>query len=117
MVRFALDAVTSFSTVPLRLASHLGFICSLLALGLFGWVAINYLIGNTIAGWTSLASIVLLIGGVQLLVLGIFGEYLGRMYMEMKQRPLYIIDHVYSQDIMDNTVHKYQESIRNSVNG
>lgn len=117
MVRFAVDAVTSFSTVPLRLASHLGLICSFLALGLFGWVAINYLIGNTIAGWTSLASIVLLIGGVQLLVLGIFGEYLGRMYMETKQRPLYIIDQVYQRDMAKNPVHEYHDNIRKSVNG
>ncbi|MEH6758538.1 MAG: glycosyltransferase family 2 protein [Parasphingorhabdus sp.] len=117
MVGFALDAVTSFSTIPLRLASHLGFVCSFAALGLFAWVAINYLIGNTIAGWTSLASIVLLIGGVQLLVLGIFGEYLGRMYMETKQRPLYIIDQVYRRDVAENTVHQYQKNIRKSVNG
>lgn len=116
MIRFAVDAVTSFSTVPLRIASHLGFLCSVIALGMFGWVAVNFLLGYTVPGWASLASIILLMGGVQLLVLGIFGEYLGRMYMETKQRPLYIIDQVYRQETVENPVHQYLEDIRKSVN-
>lgn len=117
MIRFAVDAVTSFSTVPLRVASHLGLLCSLFALAMFCWVAINFLLGYTIPGWASLASIILLMGGVQLLVLGIFGEYLGRMYMETKQRPLYIIDQIYRTEVGQNPVHQYQEDIRKSVNG
>jgi glycosyltransferase involved in cell wall biosynthesis len=116
MMRFALDAVTSFSTVPLRIASHLGFVCSVIALAMFGWVAANFLLGYTVPGWASLASIILLMGGVQLLVLGIFGEYLGRMYMETKQRPLYIIEQVYRQEADQNPVHQYLEDIRKSVN-
>ncbi|MFT5330257.1 MAG: glycosyltransferase involved in cell wall biosynthesis [Parasphingorhabdus sp.] len=116
MLRFAVDAVTSFSTVPLRLASHLGLLCSLIALTMFGWVAVNFLLGHTVPGWASLASIILLMGGVQLLVLGIFGEYLGRMYMETKQRPLYIIDQVYRQEVCENPVHQYLEDIRKLVN-
>jgi glycosyltransferase involved in cell wall biosynthesis len=116
MIRFAVDAVTSFSTVPLRIASHLGLLCSVIALAMFGWVAVNFLLGYTVPGWASLASIILLMGGVQLLVLGIFGEYLGRMYMEMKQRPLYIIDEVYRPQVGENPVHQYLEDIRKSVN-
>jgi len=83
---------------------------------MFGWVAANFLLGYTIPGWASLASIILLMGGVQLLVLGIFGEYLGRMYMETKQRPLYIIEQVCRQRVEENPVHQYLEDIRKSVN-
>ena len=116
MMRFAVDAVTSFSTVPLRIASHLGLACSVIALAIFGWVAVNFLLGYTVPGWASLASIILLMGGVQLLVLGIFGEYLGRMYMETKQRPLYIIEQICRREAGKNAVHQYLEDIRKSVN-
>lgn len=116
MIRFAVDAVTSFSTIPLRLASLLGLFCSLVAMVIFGWVAVNFMLGNTVPGWSSLASIVLLIGGVQLLVLGIFGEYLGRLYMESKHRPLYIIEQIYSSRQNRNPVHQYLDNIRKSIN-
>jgi polyisoprenyl-phosphate glycosyltransferase len=94
MIALALDAITSFSVVPLRIASHLGFF-----MGLMGIVALIYTIGawmagHTVPGWTSLAVLSLIIGSGQFLVLGIFGEYLGRMYMETKQRPLYIVNEV-----------------------
>lgn len=94
MVSLALDAITSFSVVPLRFASHLGFF-----MGLMGIVALFYTLGSWISGhavpgWTSLAVLTLIIGSGQFLVLGIFGEYLGRMYMETKRRPLYIINEI-----------------------
>jgi polyisoprenyl-phosphate glycosyltransferase len=94
MVHLAVDAMTSFSVIPLRFASHLG-----MAFGVIGFLALchvlfSWFIGNVLPGWTSLAAIVLILGSVQLLVLGIFGEYLGRMYMEAKRRPLYIVDEV-----------------------
>jgi dolichol-phosphate mannosyltransferase len=96
MLGFAVDAISSFSIVPLRLASYLG-----LTFGLLGFLALAYTIfswatNRAIPGWTSLACIVLILGSVQLMVLGIFGEYLGRMYMETKRRPLYIVDEVIS---------------------
>lgn len=94
MLSLATDAVTSFSIVPLRLASHLGLAFALGGLLMLGFVISSYLSGGNVAGWTSLAALILILGSVQLLVLGIFGEYIGRMYMEGKQRPLYIIDQV-----------------------
>ena len=98
MIRFAVDAVTSFSILPLRIASYTGLAASILSLlailyTLFAWVG-----GHTVAGWTSLLSAIFLIGGVQLFVLGIIGEYLGRLYLETKQRPLFIIDEVYRSE-------------------
>ncbi len=97
MIALAVDAVTSFSTVPLRFASHLGMmfgVGGMVALVWIGWV---WLQGGTVQGWTSLAALILIMGSVQLMVIGVFGEYLGRMYMESKQRPLFIIADVYRQ--------------------
>lgn len=99
MVMFAIDAISSFSIVPLRFASHLGF-----GLGLFGFLMLGYTLfawatGSVLPGWTSLAALILIIGSVQLLVLGIFGEYLGRMYMEAKRRPLYIVNEIMASSV------------------
>lgn len=94
MIAFAFDGITGFSTLPLRFASHLGLIFGLCGLAALGWVAIAYFFTGTVAGWTSLAALILIIGSVQMMMLGMFGEYLGRMYMESKQRPLYIIREV-----------------------
>lgn len=94
MVALAIDAVTSFSTVPLRFASHLGMLFGLAGLvSLIGIVWV-WLQGGTVQGWASLAALTLIMGSVQLLVLGVFGEYLGRMYMEAKRRPLFIVSEV-----------------------
>jgi polyisoprenyl-phosphate glycosyltransferase len=94
MFVLALDAVTGFSVVPLRAASHLGFVFGVLGLAVLAYTLVSWAAGNVLPGWTSLAAIILILGSVQLLVLGIFGEYLGRMYMETKQWPLYILDEV-----------------------
>ncbi|MDE2582197.1 MAG: glycosyltransferase family 2 protein [Rhodospirillales bacterium] len=92
MIRFAIDAITGFSVAPLRLASFLGAAAAALSLLLMCYTLGSWLLGETIAGWTSLTSIVLLIGSVQLIVLGIIGEYLGRLYIEAKRRPLFVIE-------------------------
>ncbi|MDD5586989.1 MAG: glycosyltransferase family 2 protein [Alphaproteobacteria bacterium] len=94
MLRLAMDAVTGFSIIPLRLASYLGA-----AVGVAGLVVLLYslyawLAGETVQGWTSLMVVVLVLGSVQLISLGVFGEYLGRLYMESKRRPLFIIDKI-----------------------
>lgn len=94
MVVLAVDAMTSFSIAPLRLASHLGLAFGFLGLALLAFAIGSWLTGNVLPGWTSLAAIMLILGSVQLFVLGVFGEYLGRMYIETKRRPLYIVNEV-----------------------
>lgn len=94
MLALAADAVTSFSTVPLRFASHLGMLFGIAGLVALVWVVWQWMQGGTVQGWASLAALTLIMGSVQLLVLGVFGEYLGRMYMEAKRRPLFIISEI-----------------------
>lgn len=94
MMHFAIDAITSFSVKPLRIASYIGAACGIFGLTLLAYVIQRWATGTTVPGWTSLMVVVLLIGGTQLLCLGVFGEYLGRLYMESKQRPLFIIESV-----------------------
>ncbi len=93
MVRFALDAITSFSHVPLQLVTTLGFLVSLLALLAIPIVIVLRLVlgFDFLGGQASTLIAVLFMGGVQLISLGILGEYLGRIYDEVKQRPLYIV--------------------------
>jgi dolichol-phosphate mannosyltransferase len=94
MLVFALDAITGFSVVPLRLATMLGLLFSFLSV-IFGVYALGaWVAGTVIQGWTSLTLIILLIGGVQLLMIGILGEYIGRLYMQSKGRPLFIIEDI-----------------------
>lgn len=119
MISFAIDAVTSFSTIPLRLAAHLGLVSGMVGFLMLGWVLISYFTGQTVGGWASIAALVLILGSLQLLMLGIFGEYLGRMYMESKHRPLFIVREVRSRtagNAMENPVHRIQQEIRAMVN-
>ena len=92
MLSFAADAVTGFSVVPLRLAAVSGALVSAVALLAMVAVAVAWLVGQTVQGWASLATLILFIGGVQLLFLGVIGEYVGRIYSASKQRPLYVVD-------------------------
>lgn len=90
---FALEGITSFSTVPLRIATWLGLATALLAFGYGVSVFVRALIwGNAVRGYPSLMVVILALGGVQLLAIGVIGEYLGRLYGEAKQRPLYIVE-------------------------
>jgi polyisoprenyl-phosphate glycosyltransferase len=92
MTRFAFDAIVSFSALPLRIASILGLVFSLLgSLYLLYVVYIRLFTDQALAGWTSVIVAVLILGGVQLACLGIMGQYLGRMYEEVKGRPLFLI--------------------------
>jgi dolichol-phosphate mannosyltransferase len=97
MVRFAIDAITSFSIKPLRIAIYMGLLASMSALLLMAYVVAGYFQGNTVAGWASTLTVILLLGGVQLFVMGVFGEYLGRMFMQLKGRPLFVISDVCTQ--------------------
>lgn len=94
MIRFAIDAVTGFSIRPLRIASYLGVCFGVAAVFLMVYAMVEFFLGRTVQGWTSLAVIVLVLGSVQLFVAGVMGEYLGRLYMEAKARPLYIIKEI-----------------------
>jgi len=88
----ALEGITSFSTVPLRLATYVGVFTALVAFGWGLWIiARTVLWGDPVEGWPSLMTVVLFLGGLQLVALGIIGEYLGRLYVESKQRPLYLV--------------------------
>ncbi len=90
---FALEGITSFSTAPLRVATYLGLATALLAFAYAAWVVVKALLwGDRVAGWPSLMAVILLLGGVQLIALGLIGEYLGRLYEEAKQRPLYLVE-------------------------
>jgi len=93
MIRFALDAIFSFSTLPLRLATWVGFAASGLSImGILVILLDKYLgVPGMVKGWTSTVIAVLFIGGVQLICLGIIGEYVGRIYGESKRRPLYVV--------------------------
>lgn len=91
MVAFALDAVTGFSTAPLRIASHIGLWLVLASVLLVIYIAIGFFTGSAVQGWTSTMLVVVVLGAVQMFVLGMIGEYLGRLYMEAKRRPLYIV--------------------------
>src|SRR4051794_6283098 len=91
MLRFSLDAITSFSWRPLQLATVLGFLLSLVALLTIPVVIGLRLAGETIPGFATVLCVVLLLGGIQLITIGIIGEYVGRIYDEVKGRPLYLI--------------------------
>lgn len=94
MIRFALDAVTGFSTAPLRFASHVGLWLVAASALLLIYIAIGFLSGSAVEGWTSLMLVVVVLGAVQMFVLGMIGEYLGRLYIEAKRRPLYIVQEI-----------------------
>ena len=93
MLSFAFDGITSFSSQPLRIASQLGFFFSSLSLVVMLFLIYYALSGGPglVQGWTSLIVSVLFLGGVQLIAIGLLGEYIGRIYEEVKQRPLYVV--------------------------
>jgi glycosyltransferase involved in cell wall biosynthesis len=94
MLALALDGLTSLSSLPLRLITYSGLILFLISLGLSLWVLISFIFTDkTIPGWASTVLPLYLIGGVQILSIGIIGEYLSKIYSEVKQRPRYIISH------------------------
>ena len=108
MLRLAVDAITGFSTRPLRISLHLAGLLGLVSVGLLGYTFVSWLYFDAVAGWTSLMAVVLLLGCAQMLFLGIIGEYLGRLYTQSKQRPLFVIADI---------AHGYVAAHKRSVSG
>jgi hypothetical protein len=98
MIKFALDGLTSFSTLPLKLATWLGYAASVIAFLYLCSVFIQKALGYTIQGWATIMVSMLFLGGVQLICLGIIGEYIGRIFNQVKQRPLYTIEEFHAND-------------------
>lgn len=94
MLRLAMDGITSFSTTPLKISFLTGMLATAVAFGLFVWSVLEKFLNpvTTVPGWASLMTAIVFFGGVQLMSIGILGEYIGRIYEEVKQRPLYIED-------------------------
>lgn len=90
---FALEGITSFSTAPLRVATYFGLATAFFAFLFAVWIIVKAaMYGDRVAGWPTMMVVILFLGGIQLIALGLIGEYLGRLYDESKQRPLYLVD-------------------------
>lgn len=98
MLSLAFDGITSLSIKPIRMITGVGFVIAVLSFIGVLWSFVEYFIGETVNGWASMTSLICFIGGVQLLCLGILGEYIGKIYLEVKARPRYIIsDRTYTK--------------------
>jgi dolichol-phosphate mannosyltransferase len=95
MLRFAIDGITSFSTFPLRLATWLGVLTGFIAVGTGIWAfVVKFFASGIVPGWTTIMILVAFAASAQLLMMGVLGEYIGRIYEEIKRRPLYIVDRI-----------------------
>ena len=103
MLSFAFDGITSFSISPIRMISALGAVVCIISVIMAVYALVEKLLGNTGAGWASLMMSIWFIGGVQLLSVGLIGEYIGKLYKEVKRRPRYIIE-AYVNEENDNDV-------------
>ena len=91
LARHALDVMTGFSTLPLQLASMVGFACTLFGIGILTYVIGSYLFQGSIPGFPFVASLIAIFSGAQLFALGVIGEYLARIHFRMMNRPLYVV--------------------------
>jgi dolichol-phosphate mannosyltransferase len=92
MIRFAIDGITSFSILPLRFATYLGMLISVLSVAVAIWAVLaRFFFHATVPGWTTVIVLVSLLAAVQLIMTGILGEYIGRIYEQVKKRPLYVV--------------------------
>ena len=99
MLALAFDGITSLSVKPIRLITAFGTIVAFLSFVGIIWSVVIAIIGKSVAGWASLTSILCFLGGVQLMSLGIIGEYVGKIYLETKQRPRFIVsERTYNED-------------------
>lgn len=97
MIAFAIEGITSLSTRPIRMITGLGFMSFLISIGILLYSIVRYFMGETIIGWPTLMISVWLLGGLVLLSLGVVGEYIGKIYMETKGRPRFIIEGVVNE--------------------
>ncbi len=98
MVNFALDGITSFSVKPIRVVALLGMISSVLSIFGLIYALFSYFFGYTIPGWTAITCSIWLLGGIQLMGIGILGEYVGKIFSEVKARPRYFVEEITSDD-------------------
>jgi len=98
MLKFAFDGITSFSTLPLKFATWIGYATAILAVMYLVYVLIAKVLGWNVQGWTTIMVAMLFLGSVQLICLGILGEYLGRVFNEVKPRPMYVVEEVLPAD-------------------
>ena len=94
MCRFALEGITSFSVRPIKMALVFGILSFLVSIGMLVYCIYEWFVGNTVSGWASLGVSIWALGGLQLLMLGVVGEYVGKIYLETKHRPKYIIESI-----------------------
>ena len=94
MIHFAIEGITSFSTKPIKLVFLLGAVISVLSAGVLAYALVVKFLGQTVSGWTFIIVSIWLLGGGQMLAIGIVGEYVGKIYLETKRRPRYIIEKV-----------------------
>jgi glycosyltransferase involved in cell wall biosynthesis len=92
MLSFALDGITSFSVMPMRVVALVGVLIFFFSLGMSGYVLLAKLLGGAVTGWASTVLPIYFIGGIQLISLGVIGEYVGKIYMEAKRRPRFIVE-------------------------
>lgn len=103
MLGLAFDGITSLSIRPIRLIAGMGMLVSMLSFLLIIWILIQFFTGNTVQGWASSCAIVCLMGGIQLICIGVVGEYIGKIYLETKARPRWVIsDRTYEYEKLEN---------------
>ncbi len=116
MFKFAIDGVTSFSMTPLKLSSLLGYFTSTIAFIYASVVFVQKVMGYTVQGWATIMVGILFLGGVQLICLGIIGEYIGRIFNEIKQRPKYIVETIYElENKYISDVTSYSKTISSTI--
>ena len=99
MLAFAFDGISSFSVKPLKVSLWLGIVSFLVAIGILIYCIVQFFLGNTVSGWASLSISIWALGGMQLLMIGIVGEYIGKIYLESKHRPKFIIEEVLYKEV------------------
>ena len=99
MLAFAFDGISSFSVKPLKVSLWLGIVSFLVAIGMLVYCIVQFFLGNTVSGWASLSISIWALGGMQLLMIGIVGEYIGKIYLESKHRPKFIIEEVLYKEV------------------